>query len=164
MGDGRRAEVFCDAPVTMAVRGVRATPAVQGPLGPLTGLLERLRRTGGVPAAAGDDLGAELAPVFAALDELERRAAAVRSASEAGRAHLEAETGEEIERIMAEARARADAERDEALRAGLRAADAEAAAIVRQGELEAERIRDVGATRVPDVAAAAVERILEGEA
>ena len=46
---------------------------------PLSDLFDRFRRTAGVPAAAADDLTAELAPVFAALEEIDAAAAEVRA-------------------------------------------------------------------------------------
>jgi vacuolar-type H+-ATPase subunit H len=145
----------------MAARESRPSAAREGPLGPIAGFLERFRGTGGVPTAATEDLGSELAPVFAALDALEREVAELRSRSETGRARLEHDSNEEAERIMAEARWRADAERADALKAALRAADSEAAALVKQGELDAQEIRERGAERVPAVVAAVVNRILE---
>jgi vacuolar-type H+-ATPase subunit H len=145
----------------MATRESRPSPAREGPLGPIAGFLERFRRAGGVPTAATEDLASELAPVFAALDALEREAAELHSRSEAGRARLEHDSNEEVERIMAEARWRADAERADALKAALRAADGEAAALVKQGELDAQEIRERGAKRVPGIVATVVGRILE---
>lgn len=146
----------------MTTRASSSTSAArQGPLGPLANFLERFRRAGGVPAEIGGDVAGELAPLFAALDQIDEKAAARRSQGEAARARIEYETAEEIERIMAEGRARAAAERDDALKAVLRGADAEAAAIVRQGEREAAAIRETGRERVEDVVAAVVERILE---
>jgi hypothetical protein len=145
----------------MAAPGSRTSAARLSPIGPIAGLLERLRRTGGVPAAASDDVAAELAPVFAALDELEERVARVDARARDARARFDAETEEEIERMMADARVRAAAERDDALRAALRAADTDAAALVRAAEADAQRIREAGSARTQAVVAKVVARVLE---
>lgn len=127
--------------------------------GPLSGLLERFRRTGGVPAAVGGDLASELAPVFAALDEIESEAAAVRRDAGAQRADREARLEREIGKILADALTEAERTRDEAFDAAHRAAEAEAAAIIAEGDREAAAIREDGAARLPSLVDEVVARV-----
>ncbi len=131
------------------------------PGGPVGGILERFRRSSGVPAGVGDEALAELAPVFAALDEIEREAALPRERSQQMAARRLHEAREEAHAILADARNRADMERGEALKAGLRAADAAAAEVIAQAEQEAGRIELVGADRLPALAVRVATRALE---
>lgn len=135
--------------------------ARHGPLGPIGGFLDRFRRSGGVPASVGGDVASELAPVFAALDRLEREAEEFRVRSEAALARRAYDAEEEADEILAEARTRADRERDDALSAGLNAAEVEAAGIVSQGEADAKRIREAGEGRLPGFVAEVLARVLE---
>jgi hypothetical protein len=123
--------------------------------------LERFRRPAGVPAAAGEGVGPELTPVFAALDEIERAAEAVRQrtardvAERLEAAHVEAEHVRRTWERRAEAeRERAEAER----RAELRA---EAQAIEAAAQLEAERVHAIGLQRLPSLVTAVVAAITE---
>jgi vacuolar-type H+-ATPase subunit H len=125
------------------------------------GFLERFRGVGGIPAAAGDELAAELAPVFAVLDHLEREAAEIRRRVDLMAARRAHETEEEAQRIIADARARADSERDDALKAGRKVADAEVVSILEQAELDAKQIGEAGAQRLPTLVADVLERVLE---
>jgi vacuolar-type H+-ATPase subunit H len=135
-----------------------------GPIGPIGGFLERFRRSGGVPVAVGGEVTTELAVVLAALDGLEREAEELRARSEADSARRIQEAEQETERILVEARERAESERDDALTAGLRAADATVAGVVAQAEADAERIREAGAQRLPDLVAEVLARVLEAGA
>jgi vacuolar-type H+-ATPase subunit H len=114
-----------------------------------------------VPAVVGDEASAELAPVFAALDELEREASLPRARSLQMAKRRLHDAREEAHAIVADARARADAERGEALKTGLRRADAASAEIVRRAEEEARRIELVGAERRPALVARILDRVLE---
>jgi vacuolar-type H+-ATPase subunit H len=127
-------------------------------IGPIGGFLERFRRSTGVPAAVGDEASVELAPVFAVLDEIEQEAATIRARSEQVAARLLHEAREDATAIVADARSKADAERGDALKAGLRAADAAAAAIIADAEHDALRIERTGAAKIP----AFVGRVQEG--
>ncbi|MGZ4334325.1 MAG: hypothetical protein ACXVRJ_08655 [Gaiellaceae bacterium] len=140
-----------------------ATPsgATGAHLGPLGSLLERFRRTSGVPAAASEDTEAELLPVFAALAGVEAEAGALIAA-----ARREAE-----QRSAAAERAAAriidDAERHGALErlrtendARARAADeAGAVAAAARAVAEAELVR--GRARIAAVAREVVADLLE---
>jgi vacuolar-type H+-ATPase subunit H len=123
--------------------------------------LERFRRSAGVPASVGGDISAELASVFLALDEIEREVGALREHSEAAAAERLYEAEAEAQRIVAEGRARADSERDEALRAGVQAADAEAVAILRRAGADAEGIRRAGEQRLPRFVDEVLARVFE---
>jgi vacuolar-type H+-ATPase subunit H len=114
-----------------------------------------------VPASLGGDVASELAPVFAALDRLEQEAEEFRARSEAALARRAHDAEEEADEILAEARARADWQRDDALSAGLKAAEADVAGIVSQGEADAKRIREAGERRLPGFVAEALARVLK---
>ena len=128
----------------------------------LRSFLDRFRRVAGVPAAVTDDIAAELAPLFAALDDLDREAAEIeRSVAEgaAGKAHRAIE---EIQQILSDAAGQAEAERADAIKAGRRSAEAEAATIIRAAEIEADRIRGEGRQRLPALVAEVVECVEGG--
>jgi len=120
---------------------------------PLSALLDRFRRGVAVPAAVGDDLASELAPVFASLERFELEAEEIRRLS-ARRAERRLEEARELAaEIAARWREEAEAARAEAARAhGLRARDA-ALQIEERGLVEAERIRQVAARRIPELVA-----------
>ena len=139
-----------------------STVAGQGPIGPIGGFLERFRRTSGMPASVGDEAAVELAPVFAALEALEREAQALRDGSERMAAQRLHEAREEAAALAAEAHERADFERGDALKAGLRAADVETAEILAAGEADARVIRSRGEERLQKLVAEIVERVREG--
>jgi vacuolar-type H+-ATPase subunit H len=157
---------LCEAwPVTRSERMVeRASGAIRArhaAVGPTSGFLERFRRTAGVPAAAGGDSAAELAPVFAALDSIEGEAAEIRRRAETTAAQRLQETEEQVQGILADARERADFERDDALKAGGRVADAEVASILEQAERGARQVREAGERRLPALVADVLRRVLE---
>jgi len=138
-----------------------STVAGQGPIGPIGGFLERFRRTTGMPARVGDEAAVELAPVFAVLDEFEREAQELRDRSSRMAAQRLHEAKEEAAALAAEARARADQERGDALKAGLRAADVELAELLAASETEAHEIRARGEERLPRLVAEVVARVRE---
>jgi vacuolar-type H+-ATPase subunit H len=131
-----------------------------GGVGPVSSLLERFRRSAGVPAVVGEEVSAELAPVFAVLDEIEQEAGVLRDRSEAdaslrlGRATAEAES------ILAAGRERAALERDDAFRSVLREADGESDAIISQADAEAEAIRRKGEARLPKLVSEILARVI----
>jgi len=128
----------------------------------LRSFLDRFRRVAGVPAAVTDDIAAELAPLFAALGDLEQEAAGIeRSAAEGAATRAHGAT-EEIQQITSDAEGQAEAERADAIKAGRRAAEAEAAKIIRVAEIEAERIRSEGRQRLPALVAEVLECVQEG--
>ena len=128
----------------------------------LRSFLDRFRRVAGVPAAVTDDIAAELAPLFAALDDLETEAAEIeRSAAEGAATRAHGAT-EEIQQILSDAAGQAEAERADGIKAGRRAAEAEAAKIIRAGEIEADRIRHEGRQRLPALVAEVLECVKAG--
>jgi len=145
----------------MAEPGSATLGPRHGPVGPIAGFLERFRRSAGVPAAVGGEAATELAPVFAALDEIEHEVAALRERSDAAAARRLHEADEEAQQIVAEARERAAAERDEALRAGLQAAEVEADAILLRAEADASAVRKTGEQRLPALVTEVLVRVLE---
>jgi vacuolar-type H+-ATPase subunit H len=138
-----------------------STVAGRGPIGPIGGFLERFRRTAGMPARVGDEAAVELAPVFAALDAFEQEAQELRDRSSRMAAQRLHEAQEEAAALAAEARGRADQERGDALKAGLRAADVEVAEILAAGEAEASAVRRRGEERLPQLVAEVVARVRE---
>ncbi len=145
----------------MSERASGTYAARPGPLGPLSGFLERFRRSSGVPATVGGDAASELAAVFAALDQLEREAEELRGRLGAAAAQREHEIEEEAQRIVVEARRRAESERDDVLKVRLRAVDAEIAGIVTQAEADARRISKAGEERLPGFVAEVLTRVHE---
>lgn len=115
-----------------------------------------------MPPHVGDEAAVELAPVFAVLDAFEREAHDVRDRSERMAAQRLHTAREEAAALAAEARDRADSERGDALKAGLRAADVEAAEIVARAEADAQAIRSRGEQRLPQLVAGVVARVSEG--
>ena len=134
-----------------------------GGLRPVGSWLERFRRAAAVPAAVGDDLEAELMPVFAALAELEREAEGLRAAAVHDGERRRAAAAAEAERILVEARRNAAAERARAEEERRCAATSEAAAIEAAGRAEAERVAARGRERLPALVADVV-RSLDGRA
>jgi len=129
--------------------------------GPLDNFLERFRRTGGVPAAVGGDLAEELRPVFAALDEFEGEADAMRRRAEAEGQDRKASAARELAEIAADARVKAERARGEAYEAALAAAEAQARAIVSDGEQAAAVLYERGSGRLPALVDEIVARLSE---
>jgi hypothetical protein len=128
---------------------------------PLSNVLDRFRRGVAVPAAAGDDFAAELAPVFASLEALEAEADAVRRASTRQAEDQIAAGLEQVARISEGWRARAEAERTRAAEERRRRACEEASALEERGRVEADRLRERASRRTPELVAeivACVER------
>lgn len=125
------------------------------------GFLERFHGTGGVPAAVGEETALELVPVFAALDAFEREAASTSEHAEQVAAHRLFEAEEGAKEILSYAKSLADSERGDALKAGLRAADAEAAQVVMRAETDASEIDERGRERIPALVEEVVARVLE---
>lgn len=123
---------------------------------PLSALLDRFRRGVAVPAALGDELAAELAPVFASLELFEAEAEDLRRAYERQAEDRLAEAREQAARITAGVQARASAARASAAEERWRRAREEAAAIVEAGRIEGERIRDEAEGRMPAFVASIV--------
>lgn len=117
--------------------------------------LDRFRRPG-VPAAAGEELDAELLPVFATLDEIEEEAAAIRleADAEAGR-RLEA-AAHEAERILTWWSRQAETERVRAEAGRREALASEARSIELQARAEADEVRKRGLERLPTLVAAVI--------
>ncbi len=115
----------------------------------LSVLLERFRRTAGVPTVPAEDFEAELAPVFAALEELEADAKRVRDRGRAKAAERLTAAKVERERITSAWRPLAEAERARVAAARRTAAEEEAHSIVAWAEIEAGRVRECGRERIP---------------
>ncbi len=109
----------------------------------------------------GEEPVLELVPVFAALDAIELEAAEMRRHAEAVAAHRLHTAEEGAKEIVAAALGLADSERGDALKAGLRAADAEASQIVARAEADARRIDEMGRERLPALVDEVVARVLE---
>jgi vacuolar-type H+-ATPase subunit H len=143
--------------------GAASRPVVLGPvgIGPLRSLLERFRRSAGVPASVGVHLTAELAPVFAILDDLERDAERLREQSRADADRRLQEAEVEARTVLDEGRQRALLERDETFSLTLHEADAELAAVTGQAAAEAESIRVRGSERTAALVGEVIARVLE---
>lgn len=120
---------------------------------PLSAFLDRFRRGVAVPAAVGDDLAAELAPVFASLERFEMEAQEVRRASAERAEEQLAEARERAALISAGWRETAETERTRAAQDRRRRSREEALSMEAEGRAEANRIRDGASMRIPDLVA-----------
>ncbi len=128
---------------------------------PVRSFLDRFRRGAAVPAAAGDELAAELAPVFAELEQVEREAGAVRDLA-AERAQQRLEAGAvRVARVSAGWRERAEAERARAIAECLGRVEEEARSIVAAGQAEAARVRTHGRARLAPLVSAVFSCVME---
>lgn len=114
----------------------------------------------GVPADHAAEVARELEPVFAALDDAQRRARDLVAVAESDAAQLRSEGIERARRIVAEARAGAGPARAEAAASHLALAATERARLVAAGRSESDRIARVTAERLPVTCRSVVERVL----
>lgn len=129
---------------------------------PLSALLDRFRRGVAVPAAVADDLSAELAPVFASLEQLELEAQEIQRLSiERAQDRVE-EARERAGEIYASWREEAKAASDAAAEKMRRRTREEVLAIEAEARLEADRIRTAASARIPGVVAEIVDCVEEG--
>jgi hypothetical protein len=136
---------------------------VAGPgAGSLRGFLERFRRSAGVPEAAAGELESELAPLFAALDALDRDAAEIRDRVRRREAERAAAAGAEVEERLQAARDSAARERARVAERARGAAAAEAASIAAEAAQEAARIAAAGHERLPALVEAVVGCVEKG--
>jgi hypothetical protein len=111
-------------------------------------ILDRFRRTAGVPAAAAEDIAGELAPVFAALERVEAEARALQeAAAEEARRVLAGAAARAVE-IRADWRERAQAEYERAASESQGASAAEVEAVTVTAREEAQRVRRLGERRL----------------
>jgi vacuolar-type H+-ATPase subunit H len=120
---------------------------------PVASWLERFRRPAGVPAAATEELEAELMPVFAALDAIETDAGAIRAAAAAEASRRVDAAVVEAERLLVDWRRKAEVERANAQAARRGAIASQARSIEAEAEQEAARIRARGRERIPELVA-----------
>jgi hypothetical protein len=121
------------------------------PVRPVTTILDRFRRAAAVPAAAGDELARELAPLFAALDAVEREGDKLRAQAERAAERRLAQARADAARIGARAQEDAEAERARAEAAARRAAADESGSLLAAAEAEATRIGEAAAARAPEL-------------
>ena len=127
----------------------------------LSVLLDRFRRTAGVPATVGNPLEAELEPVFASLEEIEVEASRLREDARADAARKLDDAEVERARIAGGWRELAEDERRRVTAALRRSSEEEARQVLAAAREEANRIRAHGQERIPeltDVVLACVRR------
>ena len=112
--------------------------------------------SGAAPADRAGEQAAELAPVFALLNEAEAEARAIRSQGEADAAAIREEAAHRAESIIRDARGRAPAERERAAGAARVQAEADSVALLREAHLRAESLRARAGPRVHEY----VERLV----
>ncbi len=112
------------------------------------------------PADRAGELAAEVAPIFAALEATQRDAEATISAAERDAAAVRASATEQGQRLIAAARAGADAARDDAARRRLADGDRQRERVLADGRAEADRIARVAAGRMPVLIDDVVRRVL----
>jgi hypothetical protein len=117
----------------------------------LSVLLDRFRRTAGVPAAVGDALEAELEPVFASLEEIEVEASRVREEATADATRRLDEAEAQSARIAAGGKELAERERAWLTAEVREASEQEARRLLAAARAEAERVRIHGQERVPEL-------------
>lgn len=130
---------------------------------PVSNWLDRFRRPG-VPAAASEELDAELLPVFATLDEIEQEAAAIRIEADAEAARRIEAAALEAERILVRWRREAEAERVRAEADRREAVASEARSIELRAEAEAAELRERGLERMPALVATVLMCLQEDQA
>lgn len=121
---------------------------------PVSIILDRFRRAAAVPAAVGNDLARELAPVFVALDAIEAESEQVRRRAAETAERRIAAARSETAGVSSRAREQAEAVRAQAEEARHRSRDAETRALLAEAEAEAERIRGQGSARARELVAA----------
>jgi hypothetical protein len=112
------------------------------------------------PADRAGELEAEVAPIFAALEEAQRHAAAIVAEAERAAAAARTRAAADGQRLIAAARADSAAARADA--AGTRLADADRARerLLADGRAEADRVARVAAERMPALIDDVVRRVL----
>ena len=138
----------------------------------LSSLLERLRRIQPPPGAAagalavpsaGDQLSAEVAHLFGALDEIAQRREVIRASARSAAAETEATARDRRHRVREDAVAEAEWMVAELLAERRAACERRARAILEEAQGEAERVTMLGEERTPALTQAVVERVLEGD-
>ena len=124
--------------------------------------LERFRRPAGVPAAATEELDAELMPVFAALEEVEAEAARLREEATREADRRVAAASAEAARRLADWRRQAEAERVRSRDERRAALGAEARAVEAEARAEAELLLQRGRARIPELVAEVLACIEDG--
>jgi vacuolar-type H+-ATPase subunit H len=114
---------------------------------------------GGVPADRVAEREAELAEVFALLQDVEEECARLLEAARAAAESQRSAARSRSEGLLAEGRRRADAERMDAAAAVGREARREAEEALDDARREAERIASTAASRMPRLVDAAAERM-----
>jgi hypothetical protein len=117
-------------------------------------ILERYRRPAAVPEVVADELAGELAPVFAALDELAGEAERIRAdARRRAQSRLQAARDQAVA-VLGDAAAQAETERAEAAAAGREASQVMMDELLAASEAEAARTRELAGDRIPGLVAA----------
>lgn len=111
-------------------------------------ILDRFRRTAGVPAAAAEDVAGELAPVFAALERVEAEAQALQEAAAEEARRVLATAEARAAEIRAEWRERAQAEYERAASESQGASVGDIEAVEVEAREEARRLRRLGERRM----------------
>jgi vacuolar-type H+-ATPase subunit H len=128
---------------------------------PVSTILDRFRRGAGVPSVAGDDLATELAPVFAALNELEAEGERLRQAAREEADRRLAAAAEEATQVLALHRDQAEIERARAAAERRQVTTDEAGSALEAAEAEAREIRRAGSERIPELVAAVLACLQE---
>lgn len=113
---------------------------------------------GAVPADRASEQAAELAPVFALLDETEAEARAIRVRGDAEAAEIRQEAARRAEAILRDARARAAQEREHAASQARSQAEIDCAALVHLARARAQSLTARAEPRVREYAEQIVAR------
>jgi vacuolar-type H+-ATPase subunit H len=133
---------------------------------PLAEILDRLRRrrqppgraatSVGVPSAESNP-GAELAPLFGQLDEIDAEAAAIIAVARSAAERIDHGGQRQVQRILDEAAREAQFEADRLRRDVREATERKAQAILSDASVEAARLRERATVRATAVVDAALE-------
>lgn len=132
--------------------------------GALRAFLDRFRRQAAVPAQAADELAAELQPLFADLDALDREADELRAAAAHTEGEREAVAAARLDELRAAGLDAAAHAGRRASASALRAFEAEAAAVADAGRAEADRISAEGPGRIDALAGRVLDLVWEAHA
>jgi Skp family chaperone for outer membrane proteins len=114
-------------------------------------ILDRFRRAAGVPAAAVDDIAAEVAPVFAALEQVEAEAQTILASAVEQARHIRADAEARAATLHAACDERARAEYARAESESEHASHTRLEAVEVEARQEAELLRREGRLRMAEL-------------
>ena len=124
-------------------------------------LLDRFRRRAGVPTQHAGDDGAELAPLFRALEQLQHDAERMRRDDAQSEERADALAAARIDALLAAAKSEASRERGRVAADIVASAERRAELAGGEGAERERRIVEAGEARIPQIVAAVVRCVEE---